>query len=453
MKKALYTISLILFLLSFVTSAQNYIDVSPGDGTLKAAIETAVDGDILRLIPGSEYVESQSYTISINKKLTIQTDDPTNPAKPIVRETKVTDGTSNPNFFLLSDGASLTLNGIEFDGQQSGIAAVIHLMQFSAGTPPTAAKIGTVKVLNCYIHDITKNVIDGGSSDLALNVIVDSTFVDNCVFQNTGTPLYYKYNGSNFVSITNSTFNVIFSYGVRISGPGNSQLPDNTPTVIIDHTTWYNIGTTDGREILLSDYGVHLNRWTVTNSIFQKQVLKTKTVINIKETLNDNMATITNICLWDVGARVWRLHTVHDTLAIDPQFANAEQGDFTLPVGSPLLTFGTDGKPIGDPRWGKNYVDAVDDNNLSLTDFSLGQNYPNPFNPETKIKFNLKEAGNTQIEIYNILGQYVASLVNGYLAKGEHSVSFNAGKLNSGVYIYRLKSGNKVLSNKMILSK
>ena len=452
MKKTFYTINFMLLLFTSITLAQNYIDVVPGDGTLKAAIDAAVDGDILRLIPGAEYVESQGYVISINKKLTIQTDDPTNPAKPIVRETKVTDGSSNPNFFLLSDGASLTLKGIEFDGQQSGVAAVLHLIQYSAGSPAAAASIGTIKVLDCYVHDISSNVIDGGSSNLAGNVIVDSTFVDNCLFHNTGTPLFYKYNGSNFVSVTNSTFDVILSYGVRIAGPGYTLL-ENTPTVLIDHTTWYNIGTTDGREIILGEKGVFMNPWTVTNSIFQKQVLQTKTVINIKETLNDNMATITNICLWDVGARVWRLHTVKDTLSEDPQFANPDISDFTLPVGSPLLTFGTDGKPIGDPRWGKNYTDINNERNLSLTDFSLGQNFPNPFNPETKIIFNLNESGNAQIVVYNILGQYVTSLVNGYLTKGEHSVTFNANNLNSGVYIYRLKSGNKVISHKMILNK
>ncbi|NCS80627.1 MAG: hypothetical protein GW788_02625, partial [Ignavibacteria bacterium] len=98
MKKTFYTINFMLLLFTSITLAQNYIDVVPGDGTLKAAIDAAVDGDILRLIPGAEYVESQGYVISINKKLTIQTDDPTNPAKPIVRETKVTDGSSNPNF-------------------------------------------------------------------------------------------------------------------------------------------------------------------------------------------------------------------------------------------------------------------------------------------------------------------------------------------------------------------
>ncbi|MDP3683413.1 MAG: DUF4957 domain-containing protein, partial [Ignavibacteria bacterium] len=402
---------------------------------------------------GSEYTESETYSIGIHKSLTIQTDDETNPAKPIIRNSKVTDGTSNPNFFTLHDSASLTLKGLEFDGLQTGTPAVLHLIQYSAGTPAAAGKIGTVKVLNCDVHDISSNVIDGGGTNLAGNIVVDSTIVDNCIFHNTGTAVYYKYNGSNFISLTNSTFNTIFSYGARIAGTGYTLLADNTPKVIIDHTTWYNIGTTDGREIILGEKGVFLNRWTVTNSIFQKQVLQTKTVINIKETLGDSLATITNICLWDIGAKVWRLHTVHDTLIQDPQFANAAQGDFTLPVGSILLTYGTDGKPIGDPRWGKNYVDAVDDNNLSLTDFSLGQNYPNPFNPETKINFNLKEAGMTQIDIYNILGQYVTSLVNSYLAKGEHSATFNAAKLNSGVYVYRLKSGNKVISNKMILSK
>lgn len=87
----------------------------------------------------------------------------------------------------------------------------------------------------------------------------------------------------------------------------------------------------------------------------------------------------------------------------------------------------------------------------------LSQNYPNPFNPSTVIKYNLREATHVELNVYNILGKEVATLVNGSQAAGEHNVTFDAtnisGQLTSGVYIYRLKAGENVFSRKMILMK
>ena len=83
----------------------------------------------------------------------------------------------------------------------------------------------------------------------------------------------------------------------------------------------------------------------------------------------------------------------------------------------------------------------------------LEQNYPNPFNPSTNIKFGLPEAGNVQLEVYNMLGQKVAELVNGRKNAGWHTISFDASQLASGIYIYRITSGNYVKTNKMLLIK
>ncbi len=85
--------------------------------------------------------------------------------------------------------------------------------------------------------------------------------------------------------------------------------------------------------------------------------------------------------------------------------------------------------------------------------FSLSQNYPNPFNPATSIKFSLDKAGMTNLAVYNMLGQRVADLINSNLSAGDHNVSFNADNLTSGIYIYQLTSGGKILSRKMILLK
>ena len=85
--------------------------------------------------------------------------------------------------------------------------------------------------------------------------------------------------------------------------------------------------------------------------------------------------------------------------------------------------------------------------------FALNQNYPNPFNPTTNISFNLPTAGEVTLEVYNIQGQKVATLVNGFKSSGSHSVAFDASNLASGVYAYRLISKNSVQVKKMLLIK
>jgi subtilisin family serine protease len=72
--------------------------------------------------------------------------------------------------------------------------------------------------------------------------------------------------------------------------------------------------------------------------------------------------------------------------------------------------------------------------------YTLAQNFPNPFNPATTIEFSIPQASNVKIEIYNIVGELVASLVNKTLDAGYHRINFNAGSLPSGTYVYRLKA-------------
>ena len=87
------------------------------------------------------------------------------------------------------------------------------------------------------------------------------------------------------------------------------------------------------------------------------------------------------------------------------------------------------------------------------TVYSLSQNYPNPFNPTTSIKFGLPEAGQVTLEIYNLLGQRVAQLVNQQMAAGLYIVPFNASTLPSGMYIYRMQANSFLSFHKMMLLK
>jgi hypothetical protein len=85
--------------------------------------------------------------------------------------------------------------------------------------------------------------------------------------------------------------------------------------------------------------------------------------------------------------------------------------------------------------------------------FKLQQNYPNPFNPSTTISYSIAKAGNVTLKVYNMLGQEVASLVNGYQAANSYNVNFNASNLSSGIYLYELRSGSNVITKSMVLMK
>lgn len=94
-----------------------------------------------------------------------------------------------------------------------------------------------------------------------------------------------------------------------------------------------------------------------------------------------------------------------------------------------------------------------DFNNSIPASFELAQNYPNPFNPTTNIKFALPKEGNIKLVVYNMLGQEVAELVNGFKSAGSYSVEWNANNLSTGVYVYRLEANGSVMTKKMMLIK
>ena len=102
-------------------------------------------------------------------------------------------------------------------------------------------------------------------------------------------------------------------------------------------------------------------------------------------------------------------------------------------------------------------VDAVTD--ISVSDvkpleFRLDQNYPNPFNPLTTIRFQLASAGMVHLNVYNVLGQKVKTLINAKMSAGVHNITLNASDLSSGIYFYKLTSDNGLVQiRKMVLIK
>jgi surface protein len=89
----------------------------------------------------------------------------------------------------------------------------------------------------------------------------------------------------------------------------------------------------------------------------------------------------------------------------------------------------------------------------TVSEYSLLQNYPNPFNPSTVITYTLPEASPVRLSVYNMIGQEVAILVNGYKEEGRYEARFDAGGYTSGVYIYTISAGNFRNSKMMVLVK
>jgi hypothetical protein len=95
----------------------------------------------------------------------------------------------------------------------------------------------------------------------------------------------------------------------------------------------------------------------------------------------------------------------------------------------------------------------VENPNVTVNEFNLAQNFPNPFNPTTLIRYSIPESGIVTLKIYDILGREVAQLINEEKAAGSYDFTFDASKLSSGVYMYKIESGNYQETKKMVLIK
>jgi hypothetical protein len=118
-----------------------------------------------------------------------------------------------------------------------------------------------------------------------------------------------------------------------------------------------------------------------------------------------------------------------------------------------LKSGATDGGPVGDPNWFGISLDVQQYTGTVPEKFELAQNYPNPFNPSTKIRFTLPAASFVALKVFNVLGQEVATLLSQNMAPGAYDVPFDASRLPSGVYMYRVDAGKFSSTRKMMLVK
>jgi len=141
-----------------------------------------------------------------------------------------------------------------------------------------------------------------------------------------------------------------------------------------------------------------------------------------------------------------------DTLTVEVVFEPQSEGQFQ---GSIMLL---SNDPYQDTAWvsltGECIINSVPSPTQPIpTEFALRQNYPNPFNPKTTLVFELPVASQVRLDVYDINGRLVTTLVNGWQGAGTHEMVFDASHLSSGVYFYCLQAGEFNAVRKMVLMK
>jgi hypothetical protein len=154
----------------------------------------------------------------------------------------------------------------------------------------------------------------------------------------------------------------------------------------------------------------------------------------------------------------YRVHAWNLNFEFDPYSIYLLEIDTTSGPSSGSLLFRlSDGVTEFAPAFVKGcfgvFLDTYPEIVNSPDQISLYRNYPNPFNSSTTIEFALPEAAHVELSVYNILGQKVAVLFNGRKAAGNHTITWDAGDMSSGVYFARLEAENHYKNLKMILMK
>jgi choice-of-anchor A domain-containing protein/uncharacterized repeat protein (TIGR01451 family)/TQXA domain-containing protein len=253
---------------------------------------------------------------------------------------------------------------------------------------------------------------------------------------------------------TNPTLNIFKVNGSDLSSANDFQVTVPTGSVALINITGTNVSWSGGLEV----HGT-----AITNVLYNFYQATDLTIADIDvrgsilapfAALNYNSGVINgqvivksmtgngqfNLCLFlgniPVGKVITNVATV-TSQTLDENLAN-NTASASVTVSSTTSSNGTTG--IGDITELPKEV-------------KLAQNYPNPFNPSTVIEFSIPAAGSYSLKVYDVIGQEVATLVNSSLSVGTHKVTFDAGRMASGMYIYRLVGNNVNITRKMLLTK
>ena len=477
MQKIYIQIFLILAVFSFAI-AKN-IEVAAGYDGIKNAYDSADPGDVIVLTTsGGEYFEPGK--LYINKDISIVAADGLEEKPQIINYLD--------NTFFKPDSGSLTLRGVVLQGyyDADGNDTTDTVIKFgvSAKIQDSTKTNIKIKIIDCVFNHFSsakkaKGVYISGGGKAS----VDSLIIKNTVFRGMSQyPMYLRKGyktvdgvripasnaalkgATNYFELTNCLFD---NYGYVASGFGllfeswddstvvanypNATPDDYLPKVVIDHCTFVNFHKTGVRFQNSADI-------TLKNSIFAyADTTGGGVAVELLDPDNegDVEVAVHHVMYWvDDNGGPWVDAVYADTTwnifaDTNPMFADSLT--YALADGSPGKEAADDGKDLG--YLGDRITAIGDDLGHSPADFALNQNYPNPFNPTTTITYFTPKASKVTLTVYNLLGQKVRTLVNKNVTPGNHTVTFKANDLASGVYLYRLEADNFTSIKKMVLLK
>ncbi|MFT2011591.1 DUF5123 domain-containing protein [Pontibacter sp. 13R65] len=392
--------------------------------------------------PGDIIVLSGDYTeigyINITQDITIVGD---------------SEGDSRPlitfhggGFRPAADGLSITLKGFDINGKTMDAEnKEVRAMIIDYGRD-NAFGAELIHIEDMHAYGLSNGV------ELYFNQgrTYEKIVINNVVWHDiTNWVFNPRMNAVKDVMITNSTF---YNAGGGIFNPyftNNNRPQVIQQKIVVSHNTFYDLGNANRGLFQINDSRDGSVTLTFTDNIVStiKQPENSRPFNLHAEagtfTLTNNV--IHNFDATDEGKKQFNyveigklsnVTTDNQPKTDDPGFANAAEGDFTLPAGTALLTAGTDGGLIGDPRWNPGNVTSTDPE-LAVAKIEV---YPNP----VKDILYINSPAAVEVTIYNISGSVVM--------KGSINRigSINIAALKSGLYIARIDSGSKVQSVKLI---
>jgi hypothetical protein len=453
MKKTLVTL-LCVFALSHNVFAIK-TNVTPGAGTLSAAVTAAASGDTLVLTNGGAYSEAAQMVIT--KTLTIKAADWIPVTRPVITYTG-TNGGVGSGLFKLGAGAVFVLRSIEIDG--GGLLYVVISGDY------TAPANVTLKVYNNYWHNVTNYAIgeDSPTRTIAAGYTWNNLVLDGVTFAKgfSGKCILLKnYTFTNPPVFQNLTFYFCSGQSFRM----DASVAPTGWTWTLNHCTFDHNGSAGKENIGMKPSLPDSGTLIIKNCIISNPIAKSGNPLPtpvIAFQSGSTRCTIANCDTFQLGNT---LQAISDTYvlpagtgmnSVDPMYQDTAHGNYTV-TNATLLTAGDDGKQLGSLQWYQtpsvNPTSVDKATELSPTSFTLNQNYPNPFNPSTQITYQVGKTGFVSVKIYNILGQEVATLVNEVKQAGTYPVTWVASQMTSGVYFCRMQSGSYSATTKMILTK
>lgn len=229
-------------------------------------------------------------------------------------------------------------------------------------------------------------------------------------------------------------------------GTGSGQTNYYARTHIRSNGTGYSIGISKSNELSGGYvYGNTVLSFNKTYVVVVKHFFNAATADDDAESIYVFGTTIASVepATPEVGPHIYNAKAD----PVDLSFITIRQGSTAL---APALRL--DGIRIA-TTWNA-LLTATDVEETSIpTKYELNQNYPNPFNPSTVINYQLPEAGNVTLKVYDVLGNEVSTLVNEFKQAGVYNAKFANSNLSSGIYLYRLQAGSFVSVKRMMLIK